>query len=100
MQSGIGILPVRLAVTRWTRRGQAGSLCYIARELSLGSKWVAGVGECVGGSLYWSNGVWGIRPLFDGYLPGGLHEAKLMTFCKRPHPDPPTRRYVSPAAAR
>jgi hypothetical protein len=45
MQSSIGILPVRLAVTRWTRRGQAGSLCYIAREASLRSKWSLGRGN-------------------------------------------------------
>jgi len=62
--------------------------------MSLRSKWAAGWGS-VGGSAYWRIGVWGNKAAFrHGYIEQEV-SSKLMTLCKRPHADPPPRRYVS-----
>jgi hypothetical protein len=47
-------------------------------------------------SAYRRNGVWGNKAAFrHGYIDQEV-STKLMTLCKRPYAQTPTRRYVSP----
>ena len=54
------------------------------------------LGKGIGGSVYRRIGVWGSKTAFSTRLSWPGASKKLMTLFKRPHADPPIRRYVSP----